>query len=341
MTVEKLRFGRDGRFRILMVSDFHAGRNCNPKLVEGLEALLQATTPDFVMLGGDQCLDKETPEEVGTYFSGIMAPVIRRGLPWGVIFGNHDREMGIDVHEEMRVYESMPGCMAEAGDEALHGVGNYCLPVYDAAGKTVRFHLWALDSNRYTKDYVPMFGLSPDTRFLLPDHFNDGCQEATVLFDQIRWYYETSESAEKENGRKIPGVMFMHIPLPEYLQITRNPEECGAIGHKRDTIGCTELNSGLFLACLERGDIRGIFFGHEHLTDLKGEYCGVTMACDAALGFNMSCHDDLRGGRVIDLYEKDDTVETYTVKLMELMGRGAMRDPAYFEGGCKYHIRKL
>ena len=63
--------------------------------------------------------------------------------------------------------------------------------------------------------------------------------------------------------------------------------------------------------------------------------------CLAALGYNMSGHDDLRGGRVIDLYEKDGTVQTYNVKLMELLGRDAMRDPDYFEGGCKYFIRKL
>ena len=49
---------------------------------------------------------------------------------------------------------------------------------------------------------------------------------------------------------------------------------------------------------------------------------------------------DYGGGRVIDLFE-EGTVQTYMVHLMELLGRGAMRDPDYFEGGCKYFIRKL
>ena len=340
MTRPTLRFGADGRFRILSVSDFHAGKAYNPMLKTGLDALIEHTKPDFVMMVGDQILEKDTPEEVRAYFCDIIEPILKRGLPWGTVFGNHDRETGIDIAEEQKVYESIPGCLAEAGPEELHGVGNYRLPVLGADG-TPAFYIWALDSNRYMRDWIPDFGLAPDTRFVLPDHFNDDSGDGTPLIDQVMWYYNGSVEAQKTYGKKIPGVMFMHTPLPEYLEILRNPEECGAVGSLRSHIGCSEISSGLFLACLQRGDVRGIFFGHEHLCDIEGTYCGVTMACDAALGYNMSGHDDLRGGRVIDLYEKDGTVQTYNVKLMELLGRDAMRDPDYFEGGCKYFIRKL
>ena len=190
------------------------------------------------------------------------------------------------------------------------------------------------------EDLIEKFNLPKGTRIRLPDHFNDGQDGAMPTFEQVMWYYNTSKQAEKAEGRKIPAVMFMHIPLPEFSLIARNPEECGAIGSKRETLGTTEMNFGLFAACLQRGDVKGIFFGHEHLCDLQGEYCGITMAQDAALGYNMSCHDDLRGGRVIDLFE-EGTIQTHTVKLIDLMGREAMRRPDYFEGGCKYYIRKL
>ena len=36
------------------------------------------------------------------------------------------------------------------------------------------------------------------------------------------------------------------------------------IGSKRESPACSELNSGLFYACLERGDVKGIFCGHDH-----------------------------------------------------------------------------
>ena len=340
MSKPTLRFSADGRFRILMVSDFHAGEQYDPKLKLGLETLIAHTQPDFVMIGGDQILIRDTADQVREYFSDILEPVLKRSLPWAAVFGNHDRECGLDIRLEQEAYERIPGCMGEAGPEELHGVGNFRIPVLSSQSDTPAFFIWALDSNRYMRDWIPEFGLDPDTRFVLPDHFNDDSGDGIPLFDQVHWYYNGSKAAEKEYGRKIPGVMFMHTPLPEYLQILRNPEECGAVGSLRSHIGCSEISSGLFLACLERGDMKGIFCGHEHLCDIGGKYCGVTMACDAALGFNMSGHDDLRGGRVIDLFE-EGTMETYNVKLMELLGREAMRDPDYFEGGCKYFIRKL
>ena len=329
-----LRFHENGRFR------FHAGERFNPMLTAGLDALLEHTKPDFVMLVGDQCLPQTEPDAVRSYMCEIMEPVLRRHLPWGAVFGNHDREIGLDIAEEEAVYESIPGCLSERGPQTLHGIGNYCLPIYAHDSDRVAYHLWGLDSNRYITDYPKLFGMAENPEFILPTHNNENENGATPLFNQILWYWNKSAEAEKREGYKVPGVMFMHIPVPEYLEIIRNPEECGAIGSKRATLGCSEISSGLFLACLERGDIRGMFFGHEHHCDIQGVYGGMTMACDAALGYNMSAHDDLRGGRVIDLLE-DGTMETRMVKLWDIMGRACMRDPDYFEGGCRYFIRKL
>lgn len=329
-----------------MVSDFHLGRNdklkedYNYKVIKGLDVLLEETKPDFVFIGGDQCIEADTPDEVKEKFSHIIEPVLKRNLPWSAVFGNHDREMGIDIREEEKVYESIDGCCNDSGPEDIDGTGNYCVTVLSSEGDEPAFNLFALDSHRVVEDLIEKFNLPKGTRIRLPEHFNEGQDGAMPTFEQVMWYYNTSKEAEKAAGRKIPAVMFMHIPLPEFSLIARNPEECGAIGSKRETLGTTEMNFGLFAACLQRGDVKGIFFGHEHLCDLQGEYCGVTMAQDAALGFNMSCHDDLRGGRVIDLFE-EGTIQTHTVKLIDLMGREAMRRPDYFEGGCKYYIRKL
>jgi len=343
MEQKRLRFHPDGHFRILEVSDFHAGEAYNPKLTVGLESLLNETDPDFVIFGGDQCLDRPDREGVRDYFSEMIRPVLDRKLPWGAIFGNHDHECGIPVEEEMEVYESMEGCLFTRGPKEIHGVCNCRLPVYAHDGDQPAYLIWAMDSNRYVTDYSRLFGLKREyglSDFVFPNHNNNGENGATPLFDQVAWYYNGSIEAEKQAGKKIPGVMFMHIPLPEYAEVLRNPEECHARGNVREQSGFSELSSGLFLAALERGDIRGFFFAHEHLIDLEGEYLGITMACDAALGYNMSAHDDMRGGRVIDLYENGE-MQTRMVRLIDLLGRDAMRDPDYFEGGCPYFIRVL
>ena len=345
-TAQKLRFNADGHFRILMVSDFHMGKNpkfaenLNYRVTEGLEALLRETQPDFVLLGGDQCIEAESIPQAAQILSEVIKPVLDRQLPWAAVFGNHDNEVGLPARMEEQAYLTIPGCRNVIHPDASFGAGNYCLPLYSCDGDRLLYNLFALDSHREIADFIDLFDLEKDTRFILPEHFCDGASNAGPTFEQAMWYYETSKRIEAREGRKIPAVMFMHIPLPEFLQVTRNPEECGAVGNKRETLGCCELNFGLFGACLQRGDVKGIFFGHEHLCDIQGEYCGVTMAQDAALGYNMSCHDDLRGGRVIDLCA-DGTLQTYAVKLIDLMGLDAMRRKDYFEGGCKYFIRKL
>ena len=345
-TAQKLRFNADGHFKILMVSDFHMCRNpklaenLNYRVTEGLEALLVETRPDFVMLGGDQCIEADNIPQAAELLSEVIRPVLDRKLPWAAVFGNHDNEVGLPVREEEAAYLTIPGCMNSIHPDPSFGAGNFCLKLYSCDGDRLLYDLFALDSHREIDDYIDLFHMEKDTRFILPEHFGDGATNASPTFEQAMWYYETSKAIEAQEGRKIPAVMFMHIPLPEFLQIARNPEECGAVGNKRETLGCCEVNFGLFGACLQRGDVKGIFFGHEHLCDLQGEYCGVTMAQDAALGYNMSCHDDLRGGRVIDLCA-DGTLQTYAVKLIDLMGLDAMRRKDYFEGGCKYFIRKL
>ena len=336
-----LRFRENGRFTILMVSDFHAGRDFSPKLTAGLEKLLDTVKPDLVLLGGDQCVVQDTEEETRDYIAKMLAPITKRGLPWAHVFGNHDREQPMPLENQQRLYEQIPGCLSEAGPEELPGVGNYRLDVLSSTSDEAAYRIWALDSQRENRDFIGQFGLAENVRFVLPEPFGAGCGQGGVTFEQAAWYYGESKRLERECGRKTPAIMYFHIPPIEVNLIDRNPEQTHAIGSRRESPGCCELNSGLFMACLQRGDVKGIFFGHEHLNDFSGEYCGITLAYDGALGYNMSAHDDLRGGRVIELDEATGTFDTYNLKLIDLMGKDALRDPDYFEGGIRYFFRKL
>lgn len=338
-----LRFAENGRFRILMISDFHGKPDFNPKLTAGIEALVDYAMPDFVFLGGDQ-LCNINKDVLRDFLERALEPVQKRGIPWAHTFGNHDAEQEMTKAEMEEVYESFPLCCSEAGPEEISGVPNYCLTVWSHDGKEPRYHLWSLDSHTNYHDYLREFdNIDPNYTlkdFALPKPFCGGHDQASPLFNQVMWYYGESARREKELGRKVPGILFMHVPLPEFNLLWRNPEQTGFIGHKRESLGSSELNPGLFMACLERGDVKGIFCGHEHLCDFQGEYLGITMAYDSAVGYDMSAHDDLRGGRIIDLYENGEFF-TRHVKLMDLLGKAALRDSAYFEGGDKYYIRDL
>lgn len=344
---KRLCFNSDGKFRILMISDFHAGSRrkgfedgnpYSPKVREAVEALVNNTSPDFVMVGGDQCIG-HSPEYLYNAMTDIMAPVIERGIPWAHVYGNHDREMAMSTAEQEEIYETVPLCLSKRGPSDIFGVSNFVLPVYDKKGEKPAYNLFALDSNREISDYTEQFGIKEeDNNILLPFSFGSGSVQAMPFFQQVMWYYNTSRELEKENGRRIPALMFLHNPIIEFNLIFRNPEETDMYGEKREAVCCSELNSGLFTACLERGDVKGIFCGHEHMNAYHGKYCGITLGYAAAVGYDMSAHDDVRGGRVIDISE-DGSMETRHIKLMSVMGDKALRRPDFFEGGLNYFIR--
>lgn len=342
---DSLRFDKNGKFKILMVSDMHAGTHYNPKLIKSLEALLDYSEPDLVVVGGDQLaggeLNEITVEELEKFISVIVEPMERRNIPWFHVYGNHDKESGLPNEVQQPVFESFDHCISEAGPEEISGVGNFVRTIYSSKTGKPMFNLWAFDSHSEWPDYVKRFNIKPeDSRIRMPHPLGGSSAQASVMFDQVVWYYNKSSEMEKEYGYKIPGIMFMHVPIMEYHIIANNPEETGMVGSKREQICCGELNSGLFMACLQRGDVKGIFCGHEHLIDFQGKYCGIMLGYDAALGFNMSAHDDMRGGRIFEINE-DGTFETRTVKLLDLMGKEAIRNPEFIEGGDNYSIRTL
>lgn len=335
-----LRFHEDGHFRILMVSDMHGKPDFNSKMQKGFEALIEKTRPDFIMLGGDQ-LCNITPKLLKTFLETVMKPAHDRNIPWAHVFGNHDPEEVMTKEESERVYERFPLCLSSRGPKSISGIPNYCIPVLAHGSDDPRYHIWGMDSFSSPADYLAQWGRKePFQNYYLRHGFGSGHPNCSTMFNQNIWYYQESLRREKKAGHKIPGLMFMHVPPVEFMLVGENPEQMNMVGNKRESPATSELNSGIFLACLERGDVRGIFCGHDHLNDFQAEYLGITLAYDGAIGYDMSAHDDMRGGRIIDIYENGEMF-TRMIHLIDLLGKDAMRDPDYFEGGCKYFIRKF
>ena len=335
-----LRFNDDGKFRVLMISDIHAKDSANPKTVNGIEALVKNTKPDFVMIGGDQCLNKENLDDIKALFEDFLEPILKRNIPWAAVFGNHDHEKSIPLEKEFEAYCRIKGFMGEKGPEDISGTGNFVIPVLSSKSERVAYRIWGLDSHRGHDDTYKAFNLPENTAVSLPHTKNLIINQSMPYPDQVAWYYNKSKEFEKQDGKKVPAIMAFHIMLPEFLYVHQNPEQTNCIGNQRETLDATLFNSGLFSFALQRGDVKGFFCGHDHLNTLQGEYCGITMALDGAIGYDMSCHDDLRGGRVIDLFE-DGSLQTRMVYLIDLLGKEAFRNPDYFEGGSKYNIRVL
>ncbi|MCQ2461998.1 MAG: metallophosphoesterase [Clostridia bacterium] len=321
-TKKELRF-KDGKFKILCVSDFHGVKNFDRRLIRDFSALLDSASPDLVLILGDTvCKDAaESEDSVRAFLSQAVKPLEDRKIPWAHVFGGHDDERGVTNEMQEKIYESFPYCVSKTGDADVSGTGNYVLPVMSEDGSRIVYNVWGLDSHDGAHDYAAEFGLNPDMWwFFLPDSFSLDSHYDTFRFDQLMWYWNTSKAIEKHEGHKIPGLMVAHMPMPEYILCYKNTAQTNYNGTRREHIGCNMINSGLFSTLVQRGDVKTFICGHDHINDFEASYCGVKLAYDAGLNYDGYCDDDLRGGRIVEIDENDPwNVKTYMLYCKDIV----------------------
>ena len=90
---------------------------------------------------------------------------------------------------------------------------------------------------------------------------------AWLTFGQVSWYRAQSAAYTARNGGKpYPALAFFHIPLPEYNEAAAN-ENAILRGTRMEKACAPQLNTGMFAAMKEAGDVMGVFVGHDHDND--------------------------------------------------------------------------
>jgi hypothetical protein len=181
---------------------------------------------------------------------------------------------------------------------AIKGVGNYIVEVSDGKkGKKSNFLLYFMDSHAYsTMEDVKGYGWFGN--------------------DQVEWYRKNSARYAKKNGGPVPALAFFHIPLIEYASMISAKSKL--VGTKSDNECPAALNSGLFLAMKESGDVMATFVGHDHDNDYIGNYCGIFLAYGrfsgsaTTPGANREPYTHLpHGARVIELTAGEKGFKTW------------------------------
>lgn len=310
-----LRFGQDGKFKIVIFADIQDKYPLEQDTLDYMNKILDKEKPDLVLLGGDNhCGGLRSESLLKTYLTAMSQPMESRKIPWAQIYGNHvEGGHNNNIHQnfgapskerQQQLFESFEYNVSKGGD--VYGVGNYVLPILRSDSDKIAFNVFGLDTHSYLNENPG--GQAFADKVTLPRPIYGGLEGSayeTVHFDQIRWYWNTSVALEKYNSSKIPAMMYFHIALNEWNYIAKNPTQTNMVGENREGVWPSELNSGLFNACYERGDVKGMFVGHCHRNDFVGEYMGIKLGFTPTIGSYEYYDADNRGARVIEIYQDD------------------------------------
>ncbi|POM69896.1 Hypothetical protein PHPALM_13776, partial [Phytophthora palmivora] len=245
-----------------------------------LDELLDIEQPDFVVFTGDN-VQTDLDTTMHAFAMNIFtARVESRGIPWSAVFGNHDAEGGLTREEMLELMvEGKQYSHVKYGPRDIGGVGNYEVNVvaptdgpWGEQGSTV-FRMYFLDSHA---------NIDTATYPLVNDDSDyDWIKESQISFyrELAQSHIASSDNSSSQSG-SVPSVMYYHIPIPEYSLAS----PLNRFGEKFEATASAAVNSGLFSALVEVGDVKATFVGHDHIN----EYCylrqGVQLCYGGGIG---------------------------------------------------------
>lgn len=275
---KKIKFRTDGHFKIVQITDTHINLKSGKSEVsyELIDEVIQAEKPDLIVFTGDQ-VTEWNPQ---TAWKRLIKQMQASRIPWTMVFGNHDHEQGMTHDEIFNLVAACPNCLIEKG--YVKGTGNFVLELDGAHTPEPAMILYFMD----THSNVELQGIG-------------GYQ--WLDFSQISWYQEQSRKYQ------LPALAFLHIPLPEYNEVLNKT----IFGTKNESVCSPHLNTGMFAAMKERGDVMGIFAGHDHENDYIGVLYDIALGYGRFSGGKCAYGNLSPGVRVINLTEGKREFDTY------------------------------
>jgi len=278
-----LRAPRGRDFKILQLTDLHLGfgpfsRKADRKVLSAMSELIKKSEPDFIVLTGD-VIYPFLPKSGTLNNGGQMEKLIRFldsfQIPYSLVLGNHDVEMGSRFSREelAAIITSGSFSIFSKGPNDIMGIGNYIINLRGRGGELIT-SLIHMDTNMYGGGW-----------------FFSGFD--CLHKNQIDWCMTSLEELKKENDN-LQAQVFLHMPLREYKFAYEKMKSgstdvtyhFGSISEKNDYFGISKNECDFFDRALEGGIIKGIYCGHDHLNTLSLTHRGIRMTYGMSLDYH-------------------------------------------------------
>ncbi len=315
----------NGKFKIMQIADTQEIPAVSPDTIKLISAALDAEKPDLVVFTGDQIkgyssffLGEKGKKNVESTIKALIKPMENRSIPFTMTFGNHDGEAALKNSEQFEIYKQSP-MFVYADPAAENDKGTFCLNISD------KFLIYLFDTHSKA----------------------EGGGYSGINENQLEWYRKTRDSYENP----LPSLAFQHIPTPEFFDVIKrvkrftkgcvraygdhknefyalDPQSSGLRDFMGESPAAPFKNSGQVDAFLEKGDVLGLFVGHDHNNSFVANYKGIDLGYTQGAGFNVYGPGLKRGVRIFEI-EECGKYETRTVTFGELCGK-EVRNKAKF-----------
>ena len=284
--IQAIQFNEKREYTIVQFTDLHfCGSDETDLQTQELQRnILKWINPDLVVFSGDAVSgwNAKQPGSFEKCWRKFTEPIVEAQVPYAYILGNHDAEGEFDREEIVKFDQKNPFSLRSDCD-GIPGTSNFAIPIYSSEDENrLAANIWLFDTGR---DMCEDF------------HLSWGCLKRYV----IDWYNEKSQQIKEEHGDNVHHLAFLHIPIPEYLDLANTQ---GIYGNVGEGIGCPYVNNGFFENVQKNKDISAMFVGHDHKNNFGGFYRGVELVYGQKSGY--ATYGNERGARVITLKEGYD-----------------------------------
>lgn len=302
---------KDGKFKILQLSDMQDTYVTNVDTPRLVKALIEKVKPDLIVLTGDQIKGYgiyfnfgSERKNADTTLTNLLKPIAESNIPFTAVFGNHDEFGSATKDFQWSIYNRYENFIGENFDVDFVEIKD---------GDDTKFVVYLFDTVLDSEGHY--VNLSSET---------------------IKKFKDIQEALFKKCKKYVPAIAFQHIPPEEIyscLKASDKPQKgyfqgAGKYSDKYYTMPDYAKNDRSFMgenaavlcntkeqldALCKHNDVKGLYFGHDHNNSFVVKYNNLDLGYTQGCGFNVYGPGKNRGGRVFEINSEDGTYETYTV----------------------------
>lgn len=269
-------------FKILQLTDLHLGFGFlsgrkDALALQAVTAIIKKAEPDLIVFTGDTVfpfLPKTGTMNNRKEAKKFIAFIDSFRIPYALVMGNHDTEMGSKCgREELAdIFAKGSYSIMAKGPKDIFGVGNYFIHIKTEDDVT-RLALCMLDCGMYGDGW-----------------FFSGFD--CIHEDQADWCMTHLKGLKAKNP-EVTALAFFHMPPAEFKEAYEKMKlgdksvtyHLGSIGEKNDYFGISKNISSFFEKAVENGVIKGMFCGHDHLNTLSLTYQGIRLTYGMSIDY--------------------------------------------------------